>query len=150
MIDSKVRSFLSKAFGFSFSLIPEELMAQQIVVDALTAFFLKKQKSVLDTNQDTEEFVLNEHKDDIYKQIFVIARKRFVQQNQFWKEEIKKINEFHALSFEQKAVLTLYYRLNYKVDDIVYILQIKKVEVLESLNFGRSKLANFEASALNG
>ncbi len=124
-------------------------MAQQIVVDALTAFFLKTQKNVLDTEIESSDFILNDHKDEIYKQIFIIARKRFIQQNQFWKDGIKKINEFHELSFEQKAVVTLYYRLNYKIEEIAYILSLKKVEVIEHLNFARSKLVR-EASVVNG
>lgn len=128
-------------FSFSYALVPDDLQAQQIVIDAAALLFSEENKLLFNLNFHNERWQLRSSriKKILYQFIFRICKRRFRQ----IKESIKWNDEyapFFKLELEERAVIFLKHKTHMDIEDIEEILEVQKPYVLAKINCAREKL----------
>ena len=117
-------------YQFAFAILPEELQAQQLVIDALGAFkieYSSNKKSFIDES---------EVKKNVFSHLYKIGNKRSIQLRDFLTTETLSLNEqqFYDHSILQRSILFFHYRLKVEVSEMEQILNCSEHEILEALN----------------
>ena len=143
-----LRKNLPQLYQFSFGLIPDDLQAKQVVIDAieleassLGEVTLIKYLSQFSPNKSEAGHNFLEK---LLRGIFEIARKRsqHFQVNYSLLECEDKFKYFYQLDFASRGVLHLKYIEKFSLDDICDVSGLSKTQVIFILNTGRDKLYN--------
>jgi hypothetical protein len=137
-----------KLYRFAFTLIPDDLQAEQLVIDSLNAFLIKERKSIMKKEVD-----LNSKKEtQILRRIFFkgllrymgdIGARRSVQLIEQMKvERPEEFSAFYSLEPKVRFVISLRYEGQFTVEEIEEIVQIPRYEVIEKIHNGRFLLLN--------
>lgn len=132
-----------RLYRFAFALLPDDLQAEQLVVDALNAYLLKEKRSLLARRvniEDRKEVQLQRRQvfKSILKTMSEIGVRRAIQMNEQMKltrpEEYKS---FYDLEPKVRFAMKLRYEAQFNVEEIEDILQVPRYEVIEKLHNGR-------------
>jgi len=139
----KILSLISSdLYSFGYALIPDDLQAGQLSVDAITAYLVSKKivlEQLLNTNTDTLKNEIPKIKMDLLKVIYDLAKKRFYQVRVSIESE--HLNDgFYHLEFDEKAALYLKDKMKLSNDEISVVTMRSRAEVLASLYSGRLKM----------
>ncbi|HLE11377.1 MAG: hypothetical protein A2504_17155 [Bdellovibrionales bacterium RIFOXYD12_FULL_39_22] len=131
-------------FNFAFSLLPDDLQAQQLVLDSVQVLLLDDNE-LIRACIEKDDFsssnpLLKQVKNFLLKSIYNIASKRFSQIRSSIIVEGEHA-PFYALPFEEKAILFLKHKLNLNFSEIEEVTGLARVSVIEKLNSARSDLA---------
>lgn len=133
---------LSKLFSFAFSLIPEELQAEQLVIDAYSVFAVREKDTIEDFDLDLEDVkdraiikrFITLH---MLAEIYELGVKKSAHFKNSLVPPVGK-EAFYSLDVSQRAVLFLSDSLDFSVDEIAETLNWKKFQVLERLYNSRN------------
>lgn len=124
-------------YSFAYSLNPDELQAEQIVIDAIQALLLDKKDSIGDfldcvSKMDMEKI--------LFRNIFVLATKRNqnIKQSRLSVED--KWQPYYSLSLSERAILYLKHHTSFDYDTIEEIVNLFRHELISTLITGRQKL----------
>jgi hypothetical protein len=139
-------------FSFAFSLVPDDLQAEQIVIDSV-ANVLVSEKDFIQELLDQPFLVENSKRnnDELFKKLlhaaYMLGEKRFYQIGDSLQTSEKKRSfaAFYRLCVLDKAVLYLNYKLNFKAEDIAIVTGGSKLDVIPMLD-----AAKFELTQLMG
>jgi DNA-directed RNA polymerase specialized sigma24 family protein len=137
-----------RLYRYAYTLIPDDLQAEQLVVDGFNAFLLRERKKIL-----IKDFKSEDKKDlTILRRSFLKAILRNICDIGFRRsvhllEQVKKMSpdEYHPFfSLEPKVRFTiaLRYEAQFSVEEIEEIIQLPRYEVIEKLHNGRFLLMN--------
>lgn len=137
-----------KLYRFAFVLIPDDLQAEQLVVDSVNAFLLKERKSIL-----RRELDLAQKKDtQIYRRAIFKGILRYlcdigVRRSVQLREQMKvrpadEFAAFYNLDPKVRFTLSLRYEARFSVEEIEEIIQLPRYEVIEKIHNGRYLLLN--------
>lgn len=104
---------LDSIFSYSYSLVPDELLAQQLAVDSVTQIICSETDKVMGEN----EFLVQ-----LYKVIFALATRRsghFVNSGN-WENDERAY--FYRLPLKQKAIVCLRENFNFSTHQIAFII----------------------------
>lgn len=139
----KILSLLSSdLYSFGYALIPDDLQAGQLSVDAITAYLVSKKVIIENLLMENNENLKNEIpkiKMDLLKVIYDLAKKRFYQVRVSIESEHQN-DGFYHLEFDEKAALYLKDKMKLTNDEISVITMRSRAEVLASLYSGRLKM----------
>ncbi|MBL7666082.1 MAG: hypothetical protein JNM93_13180 [Bacteriovoracaceae bacterium] len=131
-----IKQQIPQCFSFAYTLIPDELQSQQLVIDSYEATLLDR---VSFEGNEKEQIQL-----ELLKRIYELAERRSYQlEGQvFSAESISPKNEIYysSLGIKQRAVLFLYHKAQRSLDDIAVILKLKRFEAIEFLHSSRNGL----------
>jgi hypothetical protein len=134
-LESFLKKFSSKAYDLAFSLVPDDLQATQIVVDASTSFILSEKEWLYSLKfsgmTKLEEAELN--KDlciYLMKSVFSLALIRFSQLPNLNSNSNAK---FFQLDGKTRAIIFLKYKENFSITEIMEITNLQKSEVMSRL-----------------
>lgn len=139
---------LDKLYRFAHHLIPDDLQAEQLVVDSLNAYLLKERKSILrrdiNLNSKKETQILRR---TIYKGILKymceIGSRRSVQLLEQMKvTRPSEYEAFYALDPRIRFVIALRYDAQFTVEEIEEVVSMPRYEVIEKIHNGRFLLLN--------
>lgn len=129
-------------YSFGFILIPDDLQAGQLAVDAISHFLISH-KSELETFFSYKSREIEKHlakfRVEMLKNIYDIAKKRYSQLKLSLNFEDES-SAFYQLDFDEKAVLYLKEKAKFNLDDISIVTNKTNAEVIAYLNSGRFKL----------
>lgn len=129
-------------------MIPDDLQAEQLVIDGLNAFLLNEQKEIINREvdlQDKKDFQILGRKyfKGILGHIASIGVRRSSQLTQQMRLSVPdSYHAFFSLDSKIRAATYLRYMAQLSVDEIEDILQIPRFEVIEKLHNGRFLLLN--------
>lgn len=126
-------------FSFSYVLVPDDLQAQQLVVDALYILSLEYGGLIAEVLKSKDDSKLSEVKKTLYKQVYTIGKKRFFHLKNGLKVD-DKFRVFYMLELEQKAILFLKQKSSFEIDEISQILNLERHEVIAKLNSARKNV----------
>jgi DNA-directed RNA polymerase specialized sigma24 family protein len=143
-----VQPLTEKLYRFAFNLIPDDLQAEQLVIDGLNAYLLKERKSIM-----RKEIDLSSKKETqlmrriLYKGILRylgdIGVRRSIQLNEHVKKNLpKEYTSFFSLDPKVRFVIGLRYEAQFSVEEIEEIVQMPRYEVIEKIHNGRFLLMN--------
>ena len=131
-------------FNFAFALIPDDLQAEQIVLDSIHVLVLNNNevvKNMLIVEEDIRTLeTLKEIKRELMKSIYNLSKKRFQQ----IKSAINfdgKYSPFYLLDSEEKAILYLKQIANLSLEELEVIIDKDKYHLISRLNSARNNLA---------
>lgn len=139
---------LDKLYRFAYHLIPDDLQAEQLVVDSLNAYLLKERKSILrrdfnlDSKKETQILRRAVYK-GILKYMCDIGSRRSVQLLEQMKvTKPAEYEAFYALDSRIRFVIALRYDAQFTVDEIEEVVSMPRYEVIEKIHNGRFLLLN--------
>jgi DNA-directed RNA polymerase specialized sigma24 family protein len=136
---------LNDLFSFSFCLLPDELQAQQLLLDALSVFALGEKDLVEEfevvVDPQRKLALMKVLRKSIMRAIFHMASKRASQLESTLFSRENTPDVFFHLAISQRAVLYLKHKLNFDFSEIEHILGKHSTEVMGILSQGRVRLA---------
>ena len=137
-----------KLYRFAYTLIPDDLQAEQLVIDSINAYLLKERKSIMKrevdiTSKKETQILRRTYFKSILKYLCDIGVRRSLQLT----EQMKVIrpNEFapfYSLEPKVRFVISLRYEAQFSVEEIEEIVQMPRYEVIEKIHNGRFLLLN--------
>lgn len=143
-----------KLYHFAFCLIPDDLQAEQLVVDALNAYLIKEKKKVLNREVDLDnkkeiQISRRHYFKGILKFLGDIGIRRSVQLNEQMRlMRPDEYSDYYNLDPKVRFVISLRYQANFTTEEIEEIVQIPRYEVIEKIHNGRHLLLNIKNKAL--
>lgn len=139
---------IPKLFSFAYALVPDELQAVQIVIDAYSVFVIREKehleylkynvKSKKDKAQ-TLQYLFKSNLKEIYK---LGTKRSFQLKNTI--DEKQDLPQFYQVEISQRALLFLKYKLSFDLNDIQQVLMIQRHQVLEKLYNGNNSLTQYQ------
>lgn len=137
-----------KLYRFAYTLIPDDLQAEQLVIDSLNAYLLKERKNLLkkeidlNSKKDTQ-YMRRIHFKGILRHMCDIGVRRSVQLT----EQLKLMRPegytaYYSLEPKVRFVMSLRYDAQFTVEEIEEIVQMPRFEVIEKIHNGRFLLLN--------
>ncbi|WPU64408.1 hypothetical protein [Peredibacter starrii] len=143
-----VQPLTDKLYRVAFALIPDDLQAEQLVIDGMNAFLLKERKSIMfrevDLTNKKETLILRRHYyKGILRFLIDIGSRRAIQLNEQMKiTRPAEYNSFYSLDPKVRVVMSLRYDSQFTVEEIEDILFIPRFEIIEKVHNGRFLLLN--------
>jgi DNA-directed RNA polymerase specialized sigma24 family protein len=137
-----------KLYRFAFNLIPDDLQAEQLVIDAFNAFLIKEKKNILFKELESQDkkslqLLRRSYFKAMLSYMAEIGARRSIQlMEQMKLSRPAEFNNFFGLEAKVRAVLTLRYDFQFTVVEIEDILHMPRYEVIEKLHNGRFLLVN--------
>lgn len=143
-----VQPLTEKLYRFAFNLIPDDLQAEQLVIDGLNAYLLKERKSIirkeinLSSKKETQLMRRTLYK-GILRYLCDIGVRRSTQINEHVKKNLPiEYTSFYSLDPKVRFVIGLRYEEQFSVEEIEEIAQMPRYEVIEKIHNGRFLLLN--------
>lgn len=144
-----------KLYRFAYTLIPDDLQAEQLVIDSMNAFLLKERKSILKKEIDLKS---KKESQGLRRTFFKgllrymgdIGVRRSVQlteQMQVMRPE--EYADFYSLEPKVRFVMALRYDAQFTVEEIEEVVQMPRYEVIEKIHNGRFLLLNDVSRGVN-
>ncbi len=137
-----------KLYRFAYTLIPDDLQAEQLVIDSINAYLLKEKKSIMkrevniESKKDTQ-ILRRTYFKSILKYLCEIGVRRSVQLSEQMKVlRPKEFAPFYSLDPKVRFVISLRYEAQFSVEEIEEIVQMPRYEVIEKIHNGRFLLLN--------
>ena len=137
-----------KLYRFAYALIPDDLQAEQVVIDGLNAYLIKERKSILKKEID----LLSKKECQLMRRYYFKGILRYigdigVRRSMQVKEHVnanlpQEYSSFYALDPKVRFVICLRYDAQFSVEEIEEIFQIPRYEVIEKIHNGRFLLLN--------
>jgi DNA-directed RNA polymerase specialized sigma24 family protein len=137
-----------KLYRFAYTLIPDDLQAEQLVIDSINAFLLKEKKSILNREVDLAskketQIMRRMYFKSILKYLCDIGVRRSVQLNEQMRvQRSEEFAKYYSLEPKIRFVLSLRYEAQFTVEEIEEIVQMPRYEVIEKIHNGRFLLMN--------
>ncbi len=143
-----VQPLTEKLYSMAYALVPDDLQAEQLVIDSMNAFLLKEKKTVLNKTVDLEskknvQLLRRTYYKSLLRSMCDIGVRR---SNQMGEASLAVAAEdfraFFALDAKVRFVMKLRFENQFTVEEIEEIAQLPKYEVIEKLHNGRFLLLN--------
>lgn len=152
-LQNLINSLIPKFYSFAFALVPDELQAEQMVIDAYAVFLVREKKFIADFKYsgDSKEkaifkrYIMSHMVSELYK----IGLKRSSQLRVLKKSEYGQYDSFYQLKTNQRAVLFLKESFKYSIEGIQEILGLEKYQVIETLYNGRQSILEIHELPVN-
>lgn len=144
-----------KLYRFAFTLIPDDLQAEQLVIDGFNAYLLKERKTLskreidLNSKKEVQLFRRAAFK-GILRHIGDIGIRRSLQLTEQMRLTVPKdFAPYYSLEPKVRLVMGLRYDAQFTVDEIEEITLMPRYEVIEKIHNGRFLLLNDLNKAVN-
>ena len=136
-----IKNLAPELYGYAYILIPDDLQAGQLIIDATQNFLLRKKffiDKILQSEASNE--VVNEVQLRLLQAVYEIAKKRYHQIKMSFDSSENLNNYFLSLEFEEKSMLYLRVRALLEVDQIEMIMSKDRSVILAFLSDARMKM----------
>ncbi len=144
-----IKPLTDKFYRMAFNLIPDDLQAEQLVVDSLNAYLIKEKKFILNlpefSDLSKKELQLKRRQcfKGMLKYMSEIGVRRASQlKGQMLQARPAEFDLFYKLEPKVRLVIALRYDFLFTVEEIEDILSIPRYEVIEKIHNGRFLLMN--------
>jgi DNA-directed RNA polymerase specialized sigma24 family protein len=137
-----------KLYRFAYTLIPDDLQAEQLVIDSINAYLLKERKSIMKrevdiTSKKETQILRRTYFKSILKYLCDIGVRRSLQLSEQMKVlRPSEFAPFYTLEPKVRFVISLRYEAQFSVEEIEEIVQMPRYEVIEKIHNGRFLLLN--------
>jgi hypothetical protein len=142
-LQSIVTPLIPKLYSFAYAMVPEEMLAEQLVMDAYAVFVVREKQFIknFDYKEDKKEktavkrYILSGILLDIYQLgVKRSAQVKYSQRN----KDFGLYTPFYKLNSLQRAVIFLKENFKYSTQGIQEILNLEKLQVIEAIYNGRN------------
>ena len=131
-----------KLYSFAHSLIPDDLQAEQLVIDSVNAYLIKEKKNILArkaelTNKKSMQHVRRIILKSVLRYMADIGCRRAHQLHNMKMVNASEFQAFYNLEPEARMVLKLRYEAQFTVEEVEEIMQLARYQVIEKIHNGR-------------
>lgn len=129
-------------YSFAYVLIPDDLQASQLMIDCVQSYLVQKRPAIERMALAKNKVVRNlfdETKAHLFQIIFELAKKRYKQLKMSF-SEVEQNGGFFSLELEEKSVLFLKEKASMDIDQIEFIMNVTRSELLARLYSARIKM----------
>lgn len=143
-----VQPLTEKFYSMAYALVPDDLQAEQLVIDSMNAFLLKEKKGVLSkttdlTNKKNSQLLRRAYYKSILRYMCDIGVRRSSQLGESsLAVDPEGFRAFFGLDPKVRFVMKLRFEGQFTVEEIEEITMLPKYEVIEKLHNGRFLLLN--------
>jgi hypothetical protein len=143
-----IQPLTDKLYRFAYSLMPDDLQAEQLVIDGLNAYLIKERSHILHKDFDPEfkKDVLIQRRMAFKGIIQAISnigvRRSYQMMDQMNRSRPVEFQPFFSLDPKVRLVISLRYDFQFTVEEIEDITLMPRFEVIEKLHNGRFLLMN--------
>jgi hypothetical protein len=134
---------IDKLYTLAFSLLPDDLQAEQLVIDSVNAYLFKEKKWI-----NSKEIELENKKEvtlvrkmifkSLLKYFSEIGFRRSAQMPELSRSiELNAFTEFFSLEPKARLIVRLRFEMQFSVDDIADILELPRYDVIEKIHNSR-------------
>lgn len=140
---SLIQPLIPKLYSMAHGLLPDDLQAEQLVIDSINAFLVRESSTVLKRELKTSDkkeiqFLRRNYYKSILRNLSDIGSRRSLQlKEQMQMQRPENYEGFYSLEPKIRLALKLRFEANFTVDEIQDILEIPRYEVIEKLHNGR-------------
>jgi hypothetical protein len=138
-----------KLYRIAMTLIPDDLQAEQLVIDSLNAYLIKEKKKILAAREfdSLSKKDLQLQRRFYFKGLLKYMSEIGVRRSSQLADQIKltqptNFQAFYGLAPNVRLVISLRYDFQFTVDEIEDITGMARYEVIEKLHNGRFLLLN--------
>lgn len=145
---SLLQPLTSKLYSMSYSLLPDDLQAEQLIIDSINAFLLRERTQLLKRTIDPDnkkeiQLLRRSYFKSILRYMGDIGVRRSHQlSEQMRLSRPENYESFFSLEPKVRFAMKLRYEAQFNVEEIEDILQIPRYEVIEKLHNGRFLLVS--------
>lgn len=138
-----IQPLLPKLYDIAFSLVPDDLQSEQLVIDSVSVFLLKENKTILRKELEiSDKKSVQIYRRNLFKGVLKyltdIGARRSVQlTEQMRLTRPVEFASFYNLGPKVRLVMKLRYDMQFSVEEVGEILQIPRYEVIENIHNGR-------------
>lgn len=143
-----VQPLTEKLYSMAYALVPDDLQAEQLVIDSMNAFLLKEKKTLLHKDIDLK----NKKSVQLMRRTYFKSLLRYMgdigvrRSSQLGESSLavdpEGFRAFFGLDPKVRFVMKLRFEAQFNVEEIEEITQLPKYEVIEKLHNGRFLLLN--------
>ena len=143
-----VQPLTDKLYRFAYALMPDDLQAEQLVIDSFNAYLIKERKQIIAsevdiTNKKNLPVHRRKHFKGILQHMLTIGLRRSIQMNEQLKlSRPEEFKAFYNLDPKVRSVLALRFEAQFTVEEIEDMTAMPKYEVIEKIHNGRFLLLN--------
>lgn len=132
-----------KLYTLAYSLLPDDLQAEQLVIDSISAFLLREKKWITNKSVDLKSkkdmgLVRKTVFKSIIRYMSSIGIRRSVQlADQMRLDAPEGFEKYYSLDPKVRLVLRLRYDNQLSADEIADIFEVPRYEIIEKLHNGR-------------
>jgi hypothetical protein len=130
-----------KLYSFAHALIPDDLQAEQLVIDSVNAYLLKEIKTILarkaETSKKSQQLARRGILKSILRHMANIGCRRSQQLASLSRERGSEFTAFYNLEPEARMILKLRYETQFTVEEVEEIMQLARYQVIEKIHNGR-------------
>jgi hypothetical protein len=138
-----------KLYRLAFNLLPDDLQAEQLVIDGVNAYLIKERKHILlardmrSLSKKDLQLQRRHHFKGIIHYMSEIGVRRALQlADQLGPSAPEDFRDFFSLDPKVRLILTLRYDFQFSMEEIQDITDTPRYEVVEKLHNGRYLLLN--------
>lgn len=137
-----------KLYSMAHALLPDDLEAEQLVIDSVCAFLIRERAQILrrsikmDAKKDVQLLRRNYFKTILRHMSEIGVRRAHQLAEESRLEKPAEYSAFYSLEPKVRFSLKLRYEAQFTSDEIEDILQIPRYEVIEKLHNGRFLLTS--------
>ena len=139
-----IKDHYQNIYSFSFALVPEELQARQMALDALELFMTKERdlmNEIVLSNLNDAPDLLSRLTVRYYKNVYELGVKRFDQLKGGLEIKVdRSVGSFYALGLNERAIIYLKMILKFDLGEIEQITEHTRYEILCILSSSREYL----------
>lgn len=134
---------IDKLYSLGYSILPDDLQAEQLVIDSVNAYLFKEKKWILskeiDLNNKKELTVLRKTVlKTVLKHFTEIGLRRASQMRDLSSStDLNSFNDFFNLDPKTRLVVRLRFDLQFSVDEIADIFEVPRYDVIEKIHNAR-------------
>lgn len=142
-LNSLLSPLSEKLYRFAYTLIPDDLQAEQLVIDSFNAFLLRERKKLIAREVDLgskngSQILRRQYFKGILQHMLEIGVRRSLHLS----EQIKvsrpqEYVPYYSLEPRVRFVMSLRYDAQFSVEEIEEIVQMPRYEVIEKIHNGR-------------
>jgi hypothetical protein len=136
-----------KLYSFAHALVPDDLQAEQLVIDSVNAYLLKERKTLLNRKADLKnkkniQLIRRSLMKSVLRHMADIGCRRAHQLMNMRMNRYSEFTAFYNLEPEARMVLKLRYEAQFAVEEIEEIMQLARYQVIEKIHNGRFLIVN--------
>jgi hypothetical protein len=140
-LENIIKNIAPELFAYAYVLIPDDLQAGQLIIDAVQNFVLSKRSYIeMALQSNVSEDLTKEIQLRLFQVIYEIAKRRYHQIKMSFNKDENKSSFFLNLEFEEKSMLYLRVRANLEIEQIEMIMSKDKAVIVAFLSEARIKM----------
>ncbi len=136
-----IQPLTEKLYSFAHALIPDDLQAEQLVIDSVNAYLLKDRKSILakkpETMKKAQQLARRVILKNILRHMANIGCRRSLQLTNMRTVRATEFTSFYNLEPEARMILKLRYETQFTMEEVEEIMQLARYQVIEKIHNGR-------------